>query len=78
MDGVIRGINAILLGRGLSLFNEDGREWNVDQLLFADDTTLVADSQKRLRQLVKKNCMVCERRKLRVNVGWSKVYQNGG
>ncbi len=26
MDGVIRGINAGLLGRGLSLLSEDGRE----------------------------------------------------
>ncbi len=30
MDGIVRGINAGLLGRGLSLLSEDGREWNVD------------------------------------------------
>ncbi len=26
MDGVVRGINAVLLGRDLSLLSEDGRE----------------------------------------------------
>ncbi len=48
MDGVVREVNARMLGRGLSLVNADGREWNLDQLLFADDTALVADSEARL------------------------------
>ncbi len=46
---------------------------NVNQLLFADDTALVPDSQERLRQLVEKFWRVCERRKLMVNVSKSKV-----
>ncbi len=37
------------------------------------DRYLMADSQERLRQLVKKCWRVCERRKLRVNVSRSKV-----
>ena len=43
------------------------------QLLFADDTALVADSEKKLRRLVSEFGRICERRKLRVNVGKSKV-----
>ena len=73
MDGVVREVNARVLGRGLSLVNEDGREWSLNQLLFADDTALVADSEEKLRRLVTEFGRVCERRKLRVNVGKSKV-----
>ncbi len=43
----------------------------MNQLMFADDTTLVADSQQRLRQLVEEYWRLRER-KLRVNVGKSK------
>ncbi len=52
-DGVVKQVHVRMLGRGLSLVNADGREWSLSQLLFADDTALVADSQERLRQLVK-------------------------
>ncbi len=52
MDGVVREVNARVLRRGLSLISADGREWNLSQLLFANDTALVADSEGRLRQLV--------------------------
>lgn len=69
----MREVNARVLGRGLSMVNEHGREWNLNQLLFADDTALVADSEEKLRQLVTEFGRVCERRKLRVNVGKSKV-----
>ena len=55
----------------------------INQLLFADDTALVADSEKKLCRLVSEFCRVYERRKWRVNVGKSKVmrrsrYGNGG
>ncbi len=52
MDGVVRELHARMLGRGLSFVNADGREWSPSQLLFADDTALVADSERRLRKLV--------------------------
>ena len=45
----------------------------IHQLLFADDTALVADSDKKLCRLVREFGKACERRKLRVNVGKSKV-----
>ncbi len=49
IDGVVREVNARILGRGLSLVNSDGKEWNLNQLLFAGDTALVADSEGRFR-----------------------------
>jgi len=42
-------------------------------LLFADDTALVASTEERLQRLVDEFGVVCERRKLKVNVGKSKV-----
>ncbi len=73
MDGVVREVHARMLGRGLSLVNADGREWNLSQLLFADDTALVADSEGKLRKLVKEFGRVCKRRKLKVNESKSGV-----
>ncbi len=37
MNDVVREVNARMLGRCLSLVNADGKEWNMNQLLFADD-----------------------------------------
>ncbi|WP_435331133.1 reverse transcriptase domain-containing protein, partial [Klebsiella pneumoniae] len=73
MDGVVREVDARMLGRGLRLVNADGGEWSLNQLLFADDIALVADSEETLRQLVEEFGRVCERRKLKVNVNKSKV-----
>ena len=47
-------------------------------MLFADDTVVVADSERKLCQLVTEFGRVCERRKLRVNVGKSKVMRCTG
>ncbi len=73
MDGVVREVNARMLGRGLSLVNADGRERKLSQLLFADDTTFVADSEGTLRQLVEEFESVYKRRKMRVNESKSKI-----
>ena len=43
------------------------------QLLFTDDTALVADLEEKFCRLVSEFGRVCERRKLRVNVCKSKV-----
>ena len=73
VDGVVREVNARVLGRGLKLVDGNENEWELNQLLFADDTVVVADSERKLCQLVTEFGRVCERRKLRVNVGKSKV-----
>ena len=46
IDGVVREVNARVLGRGLKLLDGNDNEWELHQLLFADDTVVVADSEK--------------------------------
>ena len=65
----------------MELLSANGGRFEINQLLFADDTALVADSVEKLGRLVSEVVRVCER-KLRVNVGKSKVmrcsrYGNG-
>ena len=83
MDGVVREVNVRVLGKGLELLSANGSRFEINQLSFADDTALVADSVEKLCKLVSAFVRICKRRKLRVNVGKSKVircswYGNGG
>ena len=73
MDGVVRKMNVRVLGKGLKLLSTNGGWFEINQLLFADDTALVADLEEKLCRLVSEFGRVCERRKLRVNVGKSTV-----
>ena len=73
MDGVVREVKARTYGKGVQMVGENGERLQVSQLLFADDTALVADSEEDLRRLVMEFGRVCDRRKLRVNVAKSKV-----
>ncbi len=73
MGSVVKEVFVKMLSRGLNLMNDDGREWNVNQLLFVDDTALVADLEQRLRHLIEEFGRVCEGRKLRVNESKSTV-----
>ena len=71
-----------MLGKGLQLLSANGGRFEINQLLFADDTALVAHSEEKLCRLVNEFGRVCESRKLRVNVVKSKVmrcsrYGNG-
>ena len=82
MDGVVREVNVRVLGKGLELLSANGGRFEINQLLFADDAALVADSEEKLCRLVSEFGRLCERRKLKVNVGKSKVmrcskYGNG-
>ena len=47
--------------------------FEINYLLFADYTALVADSEEKLCKLLSEFGRVCERRNLTVNVGKSKV-----
>ena len=58
-----------MLGKRLELQSANGGRFEINQLLFSDDAALVADSDKKLGRLVSEFGRVCERRKLRVNVG---------
>ena len=64
IDGVVREVNARVLGRGLKLVDGNDNEWELNQLLFADDTVVVADSERKLCQLETEFGRVCDRRKL--------------
>ena len=75
-------MNVRVFGKGLELLSANDGRFEINQLLFSDDTALVADSEEKLCGLVSEFGKVCERRKLRVNVGKSKVmrcsmYGNG-
>ncbi len=50
-----------------------GMDWSVTVCLFADDTVLLAQSEMELQRVVDQFHSVCSRRKVRVNVGMSKV-----
>ena len=41
-------MNARVLGKGLELLSVNGGRFEINQLLFADDTALVADSEEKL------------------------------
>ena len=65
-------MNVRVLGKGLELLSANGGRFEINQLLFADNTALVADSEEKLGKLVSEFGRVCEI-KLRVYVGKSKV-----
>ena len=73
MDCVVREVNARVLEKGQDLQSVNCDMLEINQLLFADDTAVVADSVEKLCRLVSEFGSVCERRKMRVNVGKSKV-----
>ena len=73
VDGVVREVNIRVLGKGLELLSANGGRFEINQLSFADDTALVADSEEKLCRQVSEFGRVCERIKLRINVGKSKV-----
>ena len=83
IGGVVREVNARVLGKGLEMLSVNGGRFEVNQLLFANDTALVVDSEQKLCRLVAEFSRVSKRRKLEMNVGKSKVmrcsrYVHGG
>ena len=64
MDGVVRGVNDRVLGKELELLSANGGRFEINQLLFADDTALVADSEEKLCRLLSEYGRVCKSRKL--------------
>ena len=57
-----------MLEIGMELLSANGGRFEINQLLFADDTALMADSEEKLCRLVSEVGRACERRKFRVNV----------
>ena len=52
-----------MFGKRLKLLSANGGWFKINQLLFADDTALVADSEEKLCRLVSEFGRVHERRK---------------
>ena len=52
MDGVVRELNVRVLGKGLELLSANGGRFEINQQLFADDTALLAGSEKLLLSLL--------------------------
>ena len=83
MDGLVREVNVRVLGKWPELLSANVGIFGINQLLYEDDTALVADPEEKLCRLVSEFGRVCEKRKLGVNVSKSKVmrcsrYGNGG
>ena len=72
MDGVMKEWKMRIQGEGAEL-NENGKLWKVPSCLYADDAVLFAESEEKLQRMVSEFNCVCERRKLKVNAGKSKV-----
>ena len=53
MDGVVRVVNVRVLGKGLELLSANGDRFEINQPLFADDTTQVVDSEDKLCRLLR-------------------------
>ena len=53
MDGMVQEVNVMVLRKGLDLLSANGGRFEINQLLFADDTVLVGDSEEKLSRLVR-------------------------
>ena len=53
-------MNVRVLGKGLKLLSANGGRFEINQLLFADETALVADSEEKLCRLVSEFGRVCK------------------
>ena len=71
-DGVMKEFKANILN-GRVKFGMGENAGKVSGLLFADDTTLMAESENNIQRYVSAFVRMCERRKLKINVGKSKV-----
>jgi hypothetical protein len=73
IDEVVREVNGRVMEQGAALMSDSGVECQVNQILYADDTSLLADKECKLNNLVSEFGRICERRKLSVNVAKCKV-----
>ena len=48
MDGVVQDVNVRVVMKGLELPSANGGRFEINQVLFADDTALVADLEEKL------------------------------
>src|SRR6201990_2990018 len=75
MDGVVREMERE--GKAIRLRNMEG-EWDMNLFLFVDDAVLLAESEEKLRILVREFEGKCASMRLKVNPAKSKVMRIGG
>ena len=68
VDPVMKEVK-IRMGRRRVSFLEDGREWRLPGLLYADDLFLCGELEEELRVMVERFAEVCRRIVLKVNAG---------
>ena len=79
LDGVMKEVKERVGDVGASLWDERRNcEWKVAWVMYADDTAFVADSVTELQRLIEAFGVVCQERKLSVNVDKSKVMKISG
>ena len=59
MGDVVLVVNVRVLGKVLELLSVNGCRFKINQLLFADDTALVADTEQKQCRLVSKFGRAC-------------------
>ena len=62
----MREVNARDLGKELELQRANGGRFDIHQLLFSEDSALLADSGENFRRLAREFERVCKSRKLRL------------
>ena len=58
---MVQEVNVMVLKKGLELLRANGGRFEINQLLFADDSTLVADNEEKFCRLVPEFGRGCER-----------------
>ena len=61
------------MGRGVKLRDENGGGWEIKQVLYADDSVLVAETRNHLQHIVSEFARACDSMGLKINVGKSKT-----
>ena len=77
METMMKEVKMGMGKRGVR-FQEEGREWRLPGLLYADNLVLCGESEGGLRAMVGRFVEVCRRRGLKVNAGKSKMMVLGG
>ena len=69
---VVRQVNERTMGKGVKLRDENGVGWEIKQVLYADDTGLVAETREHLQHIVSEFERACDSMGLKINVGIKK------
>ena len=76
IDAVMKVLKMRMGRRGVR-FQEEGKEWRLSGLLYADDSVLCGESEEDLREIVENFIEVFRRRGLKVNADKSNVMSLG-